>query len=168
MKNYSESDDRFIAEFISQCPSFGLRAECAGDADFLTVLFIACSPLSATLPPEMVEYQARFQRIGLETNYPSASRFIILSGEKPVARIILDWDADGATLGVDIAVLPSEQGNSIATKLIRAWIKESTRLKRDVTFHVLADNPACALYKRLGFVETEISDQPTIKMIYRA
>lgn len=155
-------------DFSAQCPEFGLRTQCGDDADFLMALFIACSPLVATLPTAMAEQQARFQNMGHEASHPNASRFIVQSGGHPVGRIVIDWNTDGESHCVDIALNPETQGNGVGTKLLLAWVRESSLLQRDASLQVLSDNPAFALYKRLGFVETEASDQPAVTMRLKA
>jgi ribosomal protein S18 acetylase RimI-like enzyme len=166
-----ESDDRFVADFASQCLPYSLRKQHPDDTDFLADLFIACSPLAGTLPPEMIKQQAAFQRLGHEASFPDASCWVVLDGEKPVGRIVIDWgdvsDANDGSHCVDIAVIPPEHGKGIGTKLLRAWISESSKLRRNAILQVLADNPAFALYERLGFTQSAVSEQPSITMIYR-
>jgi ribosomal protein S18 acetylase RimI-like enzyme len=48
---------------------------------------------------------------------------------------------------IDIAMLPEWQGKGIGTHLIRDLIGE----RLPVVLHVAIDNPARALYERLGF-----------------
>jgi ribosomal protein S18 acetylase RimI-like enzyme len=162
-----KSDDRFIADFTAQCAGFGLRTQCSDDADFLTALFIMCSPLVASLPAAMAEQQARFQNLGHVASHPNASRYIVLSGICPVGRIVIDWNTDGLSHCVDIALNPGTQGKGVGTKLLLAWVRECRLLKRGASLQVLSDNPAIALYKRLGFVGTEVSDQPAVTMRLR-
>lgn len=165
MNSCIDWDIRFVAAFATDCPNYVLRPQSEDDIDFLTALFIACSPLSASLPPAMVEHQAHLQQIGHTATHPNASRWIVLSGETPIGRIVIDWEGEGASHCVDIALLPAEQGKGTGTQLLKAWITVSALLKRDACLQVFANNPAFALYRRLGFVGSETLDHPMINMV---
>ena len=154
-----------MADFAAQRPGFGLRKQSAVDMEFLTALFVACSPLSTSLPLQMVADQARFREIGHEAAFPNASGWIVLSAEIPIGRIVIDWDTDNFSHCVDIALIPAEQGKGIGTHLLKAWTNECSLLQRDASLHVLATSPALVLYQRLGFVGSPDPGHPMIAMV---
>ncbi len=56
---------------------------------------------------------------------------------------------------VDIALLPTARGGGVGSALIQELIDEATRAGATVTIHVEKNNPALALYHRLGFQPVE-------------
>ncbi|HAV35433.1 MAG TPA: GNAT family N-acetyltransferase, partial [Massilia sp.] len=56
---------------------------------------------------------------------------------------------------IDIALLAQYRGQGIGTTLLRSLLDEARRGARRVTIHVEENNPALALYLRLGFTQIE-------------
>ncbi len=79
--------------------------------------------------------------------------------------MIIDWDIDGESHCIDVAIIPEEQGKAIGTALLSAWIEISDDLNRNCWLQVAADSRAKDLYSRLGFVATGDPYQPSIAMI---
>ena len=154
----------FAAEVVARLPEIGLRIERDEDSLFLTALFVACSSLVGTLPTDMIEQQARFQNQGYRTAFPSASRWVIYRKEEPIGRIIIDWDIDGLSHCVDLALLPMAQGAGMGTHLLQAWIAVSDRLGLATCLQVISNHGARGAYGRLGFVAISNPDQPSITM----
>lgn len=165
MTNRQDPETLFAAEVAARLPEIGLRNECGEDTPFLITLHVACSPLVGTLPTVMIEQQARFQGQGYHTDFPSASRWIVLRQEEPIGRIMVDWTIEGVSHCVDLALLPAEQGAGMGTRLLQSWIAVSDQLGRSAYLQVLSNHGAQGAYGRLGFVAIGNSDQPSITMV---
>lgn len=127
-----------------------VRAETASDGAFLDDLTASCSPLAGLLPDTMIRQQGAFQRIGHDAAYPAAMRRLVLVDGQPAGHVVIDW-GDVISRCVDIAVLPAFQARGIGTAMLSTWLRVCTRLGLAATLSVRADNPAIALYRRLGF-----------------
>lgn len=143
----------FDAALRRRAPELGVRPETEGDEQFLTELYIACSPLAAVLPRELLEQQASIQRASHRQQHPDSMRRIVLRGDVPVGRIAVDWDMRGVAYGIDIAVLPAARRTLAGPHMLRAWLEVADALRLACTLDVVAANPARCLYRRLGFVE---------------
>lgn len=165
MTKFLDPCAQFATDILALYPNLGLRAECESDKPFLFELFMACSPLTTVLPRIMLEQQAFLQDRGSKEEFPMASRWIVLRRGEPIGRIIIDWDYDGQSHCVDIALLPAEQGAGVGTALLKAWIAVSDRLKRDTSLQVLVDSRAKDLYQRIGFVITSTENEPSVTMV---
>jgi ribosomal protein S18 acetylase RimI-like enzyme len=144
---------KLTSAFTERCRELNLAVESDADAEFLQSLFIANSPLEGILPPPMLEQQAQMQAASFTAQFPQALRLIVWRGTTPIGRLIIDWDQDGFSHCIDIAVLPQDKGTGIGSALLTAWIAVSQSLGRDCRLMVEADNRARNLYRRLGFVE---------------
>jgi ribosomal protein S18 acetylase RimI-like enzyme len=92
-------------------------------------------------------------------------------------RVIIE--ADGRSVGYlcvvhkdecdfidEIAVLPEAQGRGIGTQLLRDVLQSAQKRGVPVQLSVFANNPARALYTRLGFHVTRI-DHPRVAMEWK-
>lgn len=95
------------------------------------------------------QYEAR--AAGWSTSSPGADDLVILLGDDPVGRLVLERRPDGIRI-IDLAVAPAEQGRSVGTSVLRRVLDEADAARVPVTLHVVADNPARRLYERCGFV----------------
>lgn len=86
-------------------------------------------------------------------HYPKAEHQIILRGETPIGRLIVERSQDPLLL-MDIALLSEYRNMGIGTTLIRNLMEEAARRGWSVCLHVESFNPAMRLYERLGFVKT--------------
>jgi len=154
----------FDAKAAAALPDASLRAERPDDAVFLTSLFMRCSPLRGMVPDAMLEMQAHLQRSQYQANHPDAMRRIVVQRESPIARIMIDWAAGGRCHLVDLAVDPARQRSGVGLALLRAWVDVADAAHRRCSLSVLADNPARALYARLGFVPCGESAPPYVQM----
>ena len=102
-----------------------------------------------------IKMQFNAQRQHYRAQYPQAEWSIVMRENEPVGRMIVDRSG-GALHLMDIALLPEHRGTGIGTTLIRALIEEACRSGLPVHLYVDANNPAQALYRRLGF--TPVSD----------
>lgn len=162
------ADALFRAEFERRAAGrFMLRAAVAADAPFLRELFArtqaeafqrAGAQAELLWAGPLVDLQFDAQRLGYEATYPRAHHYI---GERaqdgrPVGRMLIDWSAapEVPVVGIDVAVLPGARGGALGLQLLRAWVATCDRLRRAAHLHVMPDNPARLIYRRLGFVET--------------
>jgi ribosomal protein S18 acetylase RimI-like enzyme len=149
----AEAETGFDSAFSERAPAtLRVRPEQDGDADFLRGLFLATNPLRDVLPDPMLAHQADFQLAAFRSNYPHAVRRIVLDAAAPIGRIIIDCNGETSHC-VDIAVHPAHAGRGVGTALLQAWIAAATRHGLACTLTVAPDNPARALYARLGFHE---------------
>ena len=149
----------FDAAFGRRAAALTVRPEADADAIFVAELFAACAPLAGILPPQLLEMQSASQQASYRADYPDAMYRIVLDGEVPIARIVVDWPIGGTSHGVDIAVLPAARATGAGPHMLRAWLEVADRLGRSCSLDVLADNRAGLLYRRLGFVLADDSDR---------
>lgn len=142
------------------------RPESVSDAGLLDDLAMSCAPLRGVLPDAMVRRQAELQRTGHESAYPEAMRQVVLRGDRPVGRLVIDWAPAGSRC-VDVAILPGHRGGGLGTALLRAWLATADALALPAVLSVRRDNPAVALYRRLGLVEHDDPAAPLLTMSHR-
>lgn len=144
----------FHSLMAGRAPNVAIRREHDGDAEFLTALFIACSPLAGMLPEAMLAQQADIAVRSFGSNYLNAMRQIFLVDGQPVGRLIIDWNTDGGSHCADIALMPHVQGNGLGHCILQCWIDVANRFEKACTLQVMTNNPALRLYERLGFRPT--------------
>jgi GNAT superfamily N-acetyltransferase len=147
----STADALFDAALLRRAPQLTVEPETAAHRSFLAELFAACSPLSAVLPPAMMDMQFATQDASFSSDHPAAMRRIVCWNWQPVGRIVVAWDAPGSILGVDIAVHPDGRASGAGLAMLRAWVDVADVLGRRCTLNVVATNPAQRIYQRLGF-----------------
>jgi ribosomal protein S18 acetylase RimI-like enzyme len=101
----------------------------------------------------LLRMQWSAQQRWYETAYAPAENFIVMDGEVPVGRIIVQHGATAAIL-VDISLMPEHRRRGIGSLLIRDLIEQCSRKKVSLRLQVLRTNPAVQLYLRLGFTRT--------------
>lgn len=153
--------------FQQRYPELRLVTEVLSDKPFLQSLFMANSTLRDTLPPIMLEQQAIFQDKDYSDKFPDALRLIIWRDTTAIGRLIIDWDYDGFSHCVDIAICPEAKGCGIGGALLSSWITVAEMLGSDCRLEVMPDNRAKNLYSRLGFVGVDDPAQIGITMIRR-
>ena len=99
----------------------------------------------------LLDQQYAAREAGWAISSPSADDLVILLGDDPVGRLVLERRVDGIRI-VDLAVAPAEQGRGIGTSVLRRVLDEADAVRVPVTLHVVATNLARRLYERLGFV----------------
>ncbi len=157
----------FDAQFLARAAGLDLRAEEPSDAAFLRALFLVANPLAQVLPPFMLEQQADIRLASFRDKYPLAMRRIFLAGGAPIGRIIIDWTAEEGARVADIGVRPEHRGRGVASAALTAWQDTAAAFGLDCRLTVLPDNPARALYRRLGFVEAPYSEADVAVQMYR-
>ena len=94
-----------------------------------------------------LQMQFRAQQGQYQYTYPNAINQIIESDGVPAGRLIVDH-SEGATLLVDIALLPQFRNLGLGTSLLRSLQAEGKK----INLHVIRSNLAVELYQRLGFI----------------
>ena len=146
------TEDRYEHAVRVRNPELLLRAETPGDADFLSALFMASSPLAGLLPEPILRQQALAQQIGHRTDFPHAMRRIVALGGADIGHVVIDWSDRESCYCVDIAILPGAQRGGIGGQLLEAWTEVADRLNRSCSLQVMTDNPARRIYERMGFM----------------
>lgn len=158
----------FDAAFAQRAPTLHIAFETDSDRMALRDLFAACSPLGHLPAGPLLEIQFASQDATMRATRPLAMRRVVrLSGEL-IARIIVDWQAPGASHCVDIAVHPNHQNKGIGRALLQAWLGVADAQARVCTLDVIADNPARTIYARLGFVEEPCEPDAPYRHMVRA
>lgn len=141
-----------------------LRAEAAADTTFLDSLASVCSPLQGLVSDNIIHNQSVIQRLGHAAAYPYATRRILLRGDQPIGRLMIDCTL-GHSRCVDVAILPVTRGLGYGTWLLTSWLQVADRLGMATSLRVRRDNPAIAMYQRLGFVAGSDDGSPMATMM---
>jgi ribosomal protein S18 acetylase RimI-like enzyme len=138
-----------------------LRAIGTDDLPFLSELYacgraaeLAPVPWSAQQKRDFLQQQFDLQHAYYEKNYPGADRWLIGLDDQRIGRIYIYRSANDIRV-MDIALMPDYQRRGIGSALLRELIEEADAMAVTITLHVEADNPAVALYRRLGFEHLE-------------
>ena len=110
--------------------------------------------LDATTRTSLLHSQFEAQRRGYRDQFPAADERLIVRDGVPIGWVIVDRSGDSLH-GIDIGLLPDEQGRGAGTGIIRALQDEAASSERPMTISVQRFNArALALYDRLGFRRT--------------
>jgi ribosomal protein S18 acetylase RimI-like enzyme len=126
------------------------------DEDFLIKVYFSTRDDVATLPvpqeqkDDFMLMQYRAQKQHYASHFPEAKRDIILLDAQPVGRFMVGREPDEIVC-IDISLLPEFRNQGIGTLLLRDLIDEAARTNRVFRLHVVQNNRAVRLYKRLGF-----------------
>jgi ribosomal protein S18 acetylase RimI-like enzyme len=83
-------------------------------------------------------------------HYPGARYEIVEHAGQRIGRLY--WARLGTDLRImDIALVPGWRGRGFGSQLLRALFQLADAEGRSVSIHVERNNPALALYRRLGF-----------------
>jgi RimJ/RimL family protein N-acetyltransferase len=87
-----------------------------------------------------------------QKNYIGAAFYLICENETPIGRLYIheNYQERGVRI-IDIVLLPNWQKKGIGKSILENILAKGNSLKRDVSIHVEAFNPAKHLYERLGF-----------------
>jgi ribosomal protein S18 acetylase RimI-like enzyme len=94
--------------------------------------------------------QFRLQTLDWARVNPRGDFAIIEIDGQAAGRFYVDRRADEIRV-VDIALLPPFRGRGVGSALLRRAQEEAIRLRLPIRMHVERNNPARALYGRLGF-----------------
>ena len=141
----------------------GLTLREQGDADlpFLKGLYrstrdgeLALTSWSEVEKQAFIDMQFKAQTAHYLDHYPAALWLVIERAGAAIGRLYLErWPQEHRI--IDIALLPGARGHGIGSALLKDLGEEASGLGRAVGIHVEKQNPAMALYKRLGFETIE-------------
>jgi ribosomal protein S18 acetylase RimI-like enzyme len=125
-----------------------LRAATTDDIDFLYRLHRAA--MQDVVVKTWGEWDEAWQSQYFQQHYDSSTcQIIVLHGQDIGAISVLRRTTDIFLSKIEL--LPAYQGQGIGTQRIRALIDEAHQKGVPITLQVLKANPACRLYRRLGF-----------------
>jgi ribosomal protein S18 acetylase RimI-like enzyme len=148
------------AQGLSDLPSgITLRPVGASDRDFLLQVYASTREEELRLVDWSAEQRTAFLRMQFEAQdsyyrehyHPATFDVVEVDGE-PVGRLaVARWEHEIRI--IDVALLVEHRGRGIGTSVIRALLDEAAASGRRLSVHVERNNPARALYERLGFAE---------------
>jgi len=94
-----------------------------------------------------------FQRARFATKLQSVEFRIVLLDHQPVGAVASTEHADHIFLD-ELLILPEFQNRGIGSRVLVGELHRADRLGKPVRLHTLRMNPAQALYRRHGFLET--------------
>jgi ribosomal protein S18 acetylase RimI-like enzyme len=97
-----------------------------------------------------IEHQFSAQDAAYRGNYPGATLDVIEVDGAAAGRLYVYRGASDIRI-MDIALAPEFRGRGIGTSLLRELMAEADASGRKLSIHVEMNNPARALYERLGF-----------------
>lgn len=161
-----QADALFHTEFARRAERrFVLRAASDADREFLVGLFAdvhgeaqrRLGGEAIALGGPLLDLQIDAQRRAYRAAYPQALDYIVLRQTScaSIGRMLIDWSLDhgGASIAVDVAVLPSERAGAVGWLLLCAWLATCDRLGVPAALRVMPHNPARRIYRKLGFLE---------------
>ena len=134
-----------------------LRAETNADRGFLLNLYISTRDkelLDTGWTQKQIrsfllqQFEAQFG--SYHSQYPLANFDIIEYQGKRIGRLYLDKGKHDYRL-IDISLLPEYQNRGIGHYLLQSLLQQASDDALPVSLHVERNNPARALYERLGF-----------------
>lgn len=143
----SELAARCTAAFDVALP---VRPERTGDEAFLIDLAMMTNPLAGLLPEPLLRDQGALHVGAMRNAAPEAMRRMIEHQGQAAGFAAITWNCGGSHL-IDIAVHPAVGRRGIATSVLAAWLAIVDREDLVASLTVLENNPARALYERLGF-----------------
>ena len=136
-----------------------LRPYAEADLEFLCQVYRATRAeemaLTGWSPPQIEAFlrdQFRLQRHHYETYYTGAAFDVIELDGQPIGRLYVHRGPKELRV-MDISLLPEFRGRGLGTFLLSGLIAEAQAKRQSVTLHVEFNNPARALYHRLGFTQ---------------
>jgi ribosomal protein S18 acetylase RimI-like enzyme len=134
-----------------------LRPVTDGDRGFLLELYASTREVELAqvdwpdgARDAFVEHQFSAQDLHYRSNYPGATLDVIEVDGERAGRLYVHRGEDDIRI-MDIALAPAFRGRGIGTALIEELIEEARSSGRSLSIHVEMQNPARALYERLGF-----------------
>lgn len=163
-QDHGHGDDAgFAVPHYSRAAALGLtfRSRTPEDMDFLAGLYASTREEELAPLPWTDEQKASFLRQQFNAqqahyleHYPDASWLVIERQGQPVGRLYIEvWPSQHRI--IDIAFLPLARGRGFGTALLSDVTDVAATSGKAVSIHVEKNNPAMALYRRLGFVTIE-------------
>ena len=100
----------------------------------------------------LITMQYDIRQAQYEAAYPDAESSIVLLGEQPIGRMLIQEHEREFVL-VDIAISPEHRSAGIGTHLVQQLLNRAARADKAVRLQVFKTNPAQRLYAKLGFAE---------------
>ncbi|SIT13079.1 Acetyltransferase (GNAT) family protein [Roseivivax lentus] len=147
-----------------EAAALGVRYRACTDADmdFLQRVYrstredeLALTGWSEDEKAAFIAMQFNAQHSHYRAHYPDALWLVIEREGTPIGRLYLErWDREHRI--IDIALLPDSRGHGIGGAILVDLQREARAAGgKALSIHVEKNNPAMALYHRLGFVRTE-------------
>jgi len=133
------------------------RPERPEDEPFLYRLYVSTREPEmrmVTWPDEQkaafLRQQFEAQTLHYKTHYANAEYSIVLYDGKPAGRLYLHQQPTDLRI-MEVLLAPEYRGSGIGTMLLRDILDRAAAAGHSVSIHVEQENPARALYERLGF-----------------
>jgi ribosomal protein S18 acetylase RimI-like enzyme len=97
-----------------------------------------------------VEQQFAAQDAHYRQHYPGATLDVVEVDGRPAGRLYVHRGPSDIRI-MDVALAPAFRGRGIGTALLQTLVEEAQASGRKLSIHVEVNNPARALYERLGF-----------------
>jgi ribosomal protein S18 acetylase RimI-like enzyme len=134
--------------------AFALRPAAPADAGFELQLYASTRsellPLGQEVFDGLVGAQFRVHTASVEREHPNADRQIVVVGETPVGRLVVDFTGEYVEV-IDVALLPAARRHGVGTAVLGQVLADADRARRTARLHVERSNPATRLFERLGF-----------------
>lgn len=99
-----------------------------------------------------IQQQFMAQHDYYQKNYIGAGFYLIYKSKTPIGRLYIHENYhENCIRIIDIAILPNWQKKGLGKSILEDILAKANLLKRNVSIHVEAFNPAKHLYERLGF-----------------
>jgi ribosomal protein S18 acetylase RimI-like enzyme len=135
----------------------GLRPVSRADEPFLRRVYASTRAAELALVPwddaqkeAFLRFQFDAQSTDYDSSYPDATRDVVLVGGAPAGRLYVDR-RPGEIRILDVALLPQFRARGVGTVLLRELLDEAAASGVAASIYVERNNPAQALYRRLGF-----------------
>jgi ribosomal protein S18 acetylase RimI-like enzyme len=146
---------------VSHSARVTLRPEQPGDEPFLSAVYASTREAELALTNweeparrAFLDMQFAAMRRGYADMYPAGEFLIIVLGERPIGRMVLNRMAEDIRV-VDLALLPADRNAGFGTFLMRRVCAEAAQAGKPVRLCVLKNSRAVRWYERLGFSKTE-------------
>lgn len=131
------------------------------DLPFLAELYastraeeVAASGWPVELQHQFLAQQFEAQHRHYMAHYPDAEWLVIEQGRTPVGRLYIEeWPSQFRL--IDIALVPAARGHGAGSAILRDVMAQADAAGKKLSIHVEKNNPAMALYRRLGFATAE-------------
>ena len=141
-------------------PGLSLRPEDASDEDFLRRLYRSTRSDLASLGADagpILELQYAAHEAHLHAHHSAANFAIVIRESMPIGRMVWSIGPEEIHL-VELALLSGVRGRGIGTALLEALSRAADRAGQSIRLTVRKNNPARALYARMGFAEEGASE----------
>ncbi|HWY74694.1 MAG TPA: GNAT family N-acetyltransferase [Verrucomicrobiae bacterium] len=156
-ENENEHERKVALSFTTRAGTVTLRAEQPGDEAFLFEVYASTrqdelnlTPWNEAMRQAFLTQQFRAMRQGYAEMFPNGAFSIILLDGRPIGRQVVHHN-DERICVADVALLPAYQCQGIGRALMESVLRDAAAAKLPVRLHVVRENRALNLYRRLGF-----------------